>query len=346
MLKTAESVTPKHPDKMCDQISDAILDEYLKIDPKSRVAIETMGGHGNVYICGEVTAKSHVDHAIIKGIVLGITGKNYATTINIVEQSPEIAEGVDTGGAGDQGIMVGYATDENAEMIPEEVRLSRSLAQYLFKQFPFDGKTQITIDDETGKISAIVASFQNVSTEKLYQQILQWTIDEGLDDDTKDNFCDNFKVFINPAGDWKKGGFDADTGLTGRKLVVDNYGSKIPIGGGCFSGKDGTKVDRSGAYMARKVAVEYLTSKKNCKIIGNGIQDVLIRVAYSIGIKYPVEITAIINYKEGQTATINITEDYRERFAPQNIIKELKLDTPIFLETAKWGHFGHNFNWE
>jgi len=198
MLKTAESVTPKHPDKMCDQISDAILDEYLKKDPKSRVAIETMGGHGNVYICGEVTAKSHVDHAIIKAIVSGITGKNYATTINIVEQSPEIAEGVDTGGAGDQGIMVGYATDENAEMIPEEVRLSRSLAQFLFKQFPYDGKTQITIDSETGKITAIVVSFQNVSKGILYPQILRWCADSGINED---RFHKNALIYTNPAGD-------------------------------------------------------------------------------------------------------------------------------------------------
>ena len=236
-IKTAECVSPKHPDKLCDQISDAVLDAYLAKDKDARVAVEALGGHGKVYVVGEVTSHAHVD---IEPIIKRIAGK-VETEVRIVKQSPEIANGVDTGGAGDQGIMVGYACNETPELLPLETVLARRLNQNLFERWPYDGKTQVTI--KNGEVIAIVTSFQNAPGNELAAQILTWLKNEPLAKTYKP-----VEVHANPAGDWHIGGFDADTGLTGRKLVVDNYGPQIPIGGGCFSGKDPSKVDRSAAY--------------------------------------------------------------------------------------------------
>ena len=261
--RTAESVSPKHPDKLCDQISDAILDAYLKEDPDSRVAAETCGGHGVVFVTGEITSKAaDVD---IEKIVKRIAGDDMEVHTKIVKQSPEIASGVDTGGAGDQGIMIGYATDETPEMLPLEVVLSRHLNEFIYSKFPYDGKTQITIAPD-GTIDSIVASFQNVS-----QAELKTLVEEFIKDN---NLTGKLELHLNPAGDWNQGGFDADTGLTGRKLIVDNYGPRIAIGGGCYSGKDATKVDRSAAYMARKIAVDYLKNRH--------AHEVLVRLAYLV----------------------------------------------------------------
>jgi len=246
--KTAESVSPKHPDKLCDQISDAILDAYLKVDPKARVAIETVGGHGQVFVVGEVTATERID---VRPIVKRLAG-DVSQRHKIVHQSREIASGVDHGGAGDQGIMVGYATSETEELLPLEVVLSRQLNQYLFKLWPYDGKTQVTLKD--GKIVALVASFQHAKSDKLHTAVAQWL--KGKPQAKK------VLIYANPSGDWYQGGFDADSGLTGRKLIVDNYGPQVPIGGGAFSGKDATKVDRSAAYMARRIAVDYIKKHK------------------------------------------------------------------------------------
>ena len=249
--RTAESVSPKHPDKLCDQISDAILDAYLAKDPDSRVAAEVCGGHGVVFVTGEITSKAtDVD---IEKIVRRIAGDDLEVHTKIVKQSPEIAQGVDTGGAGDQGIMIGYATDETPEMLPREVVLSRNLNKYIYTKHPYDGKTQVTIAPD-GTISSIVASFQNVPTGELEQLVKEFITSNKLEG--------ALELHINPAGDWNQGGFDADTGLTGRKLIVDNYGPRIAIGGGCYSGKDPSKVDRSAAYMARRIAVDYLKSSK------------------------------------------------------------------------------------
>jgi len=321
-LRTAESVSPKHPDKICDQISDAILDAYLSNDPLSRVAIEVVGGHGKVYITGEVTSKSPAID--IKPIV-----KRLAGDIEIIEnfstQSPNIANGVDNGGAGDQGIMVGYATNETPELLPLECVLARSLNQNIFRKWPYDGKTQVTINN--GKIISIVASFQNVSQKDLEEQIISWLQTEPLaiyDDKT-------IKLYANPAGDWNIGGFDADSGLTGRKLVVDNYGPRIPIGGGAFSGKDATKVDRSAAYMARKIAVDYLKKYK--------ANEVFVYLAYAIGYDQPLEASVLIDGKQ------EIIEGYD--LSPNGIIELLDLRRPVFEATARYGHFGNkDFSWE
>lgn len=315
--RTAESVSPKHPDKICDQISDAILDAHLAEDPKARVAVDVAGGHGKVFVTGEVTSKA--THVNVEEIVKRIAGE--IEVINhIAPQSLEIAGGVDTGGAGDQGIMVGYATDETEELLPLEVVLSRNLNQFLFKKWPYDGKTQVTLKD--GEISTVVASFQNAPKAALEAAVKEWV-------STKIKVTPT--LHINPAGDWHQGGFDADAGLTGRKLVVDNYGPRIAIGGGCFSGKDATKVDRSAAYIARKIAIDYLKKHQ--------AHEVYVRLAYAIGFAQPVEATAIIDGKEIEVEGYDLS--------PRGIATFLDLKKPQFEQTARYGHFGHEaFAWE
>jgi S-adenosylmethionine synthetase len=317
-LKTAESVSPKHPDKLCDQISDAIVDAYLLKDPSARVAIETVGGHGELFVVGEITSLAKVD---IQPIVKRIAG-NVTLRQNIVQQSPEIANGVDSGGAGDQGIMVGYACNETPEYLPLETVLARKLNQHLFELWPYDGKTQVTL--RNGVIETIVASWQHVPADTLSTQVYIWLRHQDGALTTKP-----VTLHCNPAGDWNVGGFDADTGLTGRKLVVDNYGPHIPIGGGCFSGKDPSKVDRSAAYMARKIAIDYL-QKRNAK-------EVYCYLAYAIGVAEPVEATVHVDGAAEEVTGYDLT--------PQGIISILNLTQPIYEKTACYGHFGNGFLW-
>ena len=318
-IKTAEFVSPKHPDKICDFIADSILDAYLEGDKNSRVAIEVMGGHSLITINGEVTSTSNPD---IESIVKNIVGKDFKIISNIVLQSSQIARGVDTGGAGDQGIMKGYATSETETYLPLEYNLARNLCQKIFEIYPYDGKTQVTVDN--GVVTAVVASFQNTKNDELLELVK--------------NIIDSKEYFINPAGEWNQGGFDADTGLSGRKLIVDNYGPEITIGGGSFSGKDYTKVDRSGAYMARKIAVDLLEKYK--------AKEVYTKLAYAIGKSEPVMAVAVIVYssQEGNNSEeIDIT-DYD--LSPKGIHKYLKLDEVKFKETCTWGHFGRGFEWQ
>ncbi len=327
MKYTAEFITPMHPDKICDRISDAVLDFCLSQDPDSRVAVETMGGHGKLYILGEVTTKAKLKNKEINKICKRIAGQK-ATNIKIVRQSPRIANGVNIGGAGDQGIMIGYATRDNEEFIPQEAYLAKSLAKHIYKKYPYDGKTQITLNDK-GEVEAIVASFQNVPFLDLRDEVKSWA-EKNIQLKEKRSE-DNTRVFINPAGDWEIGGFEADTGLTGRKLAVDNYGPGVQIGGGAFSGKDPSKVDRSGAYMARRIAVDYLKNKPRAK-------EVLVRLAYAIGIDKPVMATVEIDGKEENIEGYDLS--------PNGIIKHLELKTPMYEKTAEWGHFGNEFNWD
>jgi S-adenosylmethionine synthetase len=320
--KTAESVSPGHPDKLCDQISDAILDAYLAKDPNARVAVESTGGHGKVFVVGEVTSKAHPD---VEPIVERIAGQGVDIEVRLVRQSPEIAQGVDTGGAGDQGIMVGYACADTLELLPLEVVLSRKLNQNLYERWPHDGKTQITLRD--GEIVSIVASFQHTPKDDLAAQVLTWLKHEPLAK-AKEGIV---QLHANPAGDWSQGGFDADTGLTGRKLVVDNYGPQVPIGGGCFSGKDPSKVDRSAAYMARRIAVDYLKRL--------GAKEVFCYLAYAIGEAQPLEATVIVDGKQQLVEGYDLT--------PKGIIDFLDLKRPIYEPTARYGHFGHTeFSWD
>lgn len=317
--RTAESVSPKHPDKLCDRISDAILDAYLAKDPNARVAAETCGGHGVVFVTGEIT--SAADEIDIPAIVHRIAGDDVEVHTKIVKQSPEIAQGVDTGGAGDQGIMIGYACSETDEMLPLEVVLARRLNQYIYNKHPYDGKTQITLAPDNS-VDSIVASFQNVPHDELEKLVREFIADNKL--------TGKLELHINPAGDWNQGGFDADTGLTGRKLIVDNYGPRIAIGGGCYSGKDPSKVDRSAAYMARRIAVDYLRKRH--------AHEVLARLAYAIGYAEPLEKTVIIDGKPEEIEGYDLT--------PNGIIKYLDLKRPIYEKTAEYGHYGEGFDWD
>ncbi len=316
MKKTAEFVSPKHPDKISDFIADSILDAYLENDFEARAAIEVMGGHNLITINGEVTSKSNPD---IEKLVKEIVGQNYKIITNIALQSPEIAQGVDKGGAGDQGIMRGYATNETPEYLPLEYVLARDLCQKIFAVYPYDGKTQVTIED--GKTLTVVASFQNTKNDellKLVKEIIK--ADEYL---------------INPAGEWSMGGFDADTGLSGRKLIIDNYGPQVPIGGGSFSGKDATKVDRSGAYMARYVAKNLVASRLG--------KEVWVSVAYAIGMAEPVMLEA--KNEKGEDLSKVVRENFD--FKPLSIIARFGLRAPIFRATSTYGHFGKpNLPWE
>lgn len=316
--RTAESVSPKHPDKICDQISDAILDAYLAKDPQARVAIDVCGGHGKVFVTGEVT--SAIGRVDVANIVKKLA-ENVEVIEHIAEQSSEIAQGVDVGGAGDQGIMVGYACSETPELLPLEVVLSRQLNQYLYEHWPYDGKTQVTL--RNGNVVSVVASFQYAAHDELKTRVTDWLARNHIDGDT-------VELHINPAGDWQQGGFDADAGLTGRKLIVDNYGPRIAIGGGAFSGKDPSKVDRSAAYMARKIAVDYLKNRH--------AKEVFVRLAYAIGYDQPLEQSVIVDGVHEVVVGYDLT--------PKGIITRLDLKRPIYEQTARYGHFGHGFDWE
>lgn len=331
--RTAESVSPKHPDKLCDQISDAILDAHLAQDSAARVAAEVCGGHGQVFITGEITSTA-TDIDLVE-IAKRIAGEDMEVFTNVVHQSPEIAQGVDTGGAGDQGIMIGYATSETPELLPLEVVLSRRLNQFIYAKHPFDGKTQITLtrDGDQTTVRSIVASFQNTPRAELRTLVEEFITKEqlaGADQTTDDLHFNGIELHLNPAGDWNQGGFEADTGLTGRKLIVDNYGPRIPIGGGCFSGKDPSKVDRSAAYMARKVAVDYLKNRH--------AKEVFVRLAYAIGYAEPLEKTIIIDGVAEEIEGYDLT--------PNGIINTLGLRRPIYEPTARYGHFGEGFDWD
>ena len=309
LLRTAESVSPKHPDKLCDQISDAILDAYLAQDPYARVAVEAVGGHGKVFVVGEATSNAKID---VEPIVKRIAGDVEVET-RIVEQSPEIARGVDAGGAGDQGVMIGYACNETPELLPLEFVLARSLNRFLFERWPYDGKTQVTIKGR--EMFALVASFQNTSHDELEAAVKEWArTQQYVSSCFVKGRNNNPTLHINPGGDWTVGGFDADTGLTGRKLVVDNYGPRIPVGGGAFSGKDPSKVDRSAAYMARTIAVDYLKRFQ--------ASEVYVQLAYAIGHKQPIQATVVVDGVE------KLIQGYD--LSPQGIIEYLQLREPTY----------------
>jgi len=325
VYRTAEFVSPKHPDKICDRISDRILDYCLNEDRDARVAVETMGGHGSIYVNGEITINTKKEIPVPHLVEEVMESSDYlqSTQVNIVKQSPEISRGVDTGGAGDQGIMVGYACDDNDEYVPEEYRLARSLCRHLYGKFPYDGKTQVTTRGDRNLF--VVTSFQNVDRITLHKEVSEWlkTEDYGL-----------MITHANPAGDWNQGGFDADAGLTGRKLVVDNYGPRVPIGGGAYSGKDPSKVDRSAAYMARHIAVEELKRK--------GLKECYVYLSYAIGEKEPLQMT--VHTPDKFDNTWDIPSHYP--VYPNEIIEFLDLKKPIYYETSQWGAYGNGFKWD
>jgi S-adenosylmethionine synthetase len=363
-LFTSESVTEGHPDKIADQISDAILDACLEQDPYSRVAAETLTATGLVVIAGEITTKAYVDlQGLVRGVVAsigydnalyGFDSNTCAVVSAIDKQSGDIAQGVDTGGAGDQGMMFGYASNETPELMPAPISLAHKLVRQLTAvrksgKLPYlrpDGKSQVTVEyDENGKparIDAVVISSQHsdsVSNEVLHADILKYVIQAVLPAEWLD---EHTKYYINPTGRFVIGGPMGDTGLTGRKIIVDTYGGVGRHGGGCFSGKDPTKVDRSAAYMARYIA-------KN--IVAAGLAErTEVELAYAIGVAEPVSVL-VETFGTGKISESKLTELVRKNFelTPKGIIESLNLRRPIYQKTAAYGHFGRNdpdFTWE
>lgn len=337
---TTESVTSGHPDKVCDQISDAVLDAALSVDPTSRVAVESFGSHGFMMIGGEVRTKANIDFAKIARDVYADIGytEPLDIAVHVAVQSGDIAMGVDNGGAGDQGIMYGYATNETKEMLPLGVVLSHALARRLEKLrkdatltwLRPDGKTQVTIAE--GKVITALTSTQH--TEGVSQEEIRAKLIEHLFTPVLGN-VEGIEILVNPTGQFIQGGFEADAGLTGRKIMVDTYGGLMPHGGGAFSGKDATKVDRSAAYMCRFVA-------KN--LVANGYaKKALVSVAYAIGRVEPVMVEAFDEEGKNLTDIVNKNFDFR----PRAIIERLGLTKPVFRPTAAYGHFGvEGRSWE
>jgi S-adenosylmethionine synthetase len=379
-LFTSESVTEGHPDKMADQISDAILDAIIAEDPKARVAVETLLTTGVAVVAGEVTTRAYVDvQDIVRKTVLeigytrakyGFDGETCAVLSSIHSQSPDIALGVDEAaeykegqkaedefekiGAGDQGMMFGYATNETEELMPLPIMLAHKLAMKLAEvrkngTVPFlrpDGKTQVTIEyDENDKpirVDTVLISTQHepdVTIPEIKEALVKYVIDPVIPENLRD---EKMRILVNPTGRFVLGGPSADTGLTGRKIIVDTYGGAIPHGGGAFSGKDPTKVDRSAHYFARYVA-------KN--VVAAGLADrFMIQVAYAIGVARPVSI--MINTfgtaKVDEEKLLKVITELFD-FRPGAIIKKLDLLRPIYKKTAAYGHFGRNdpdFTWE
>ncbi len=372
-LFTSESVTEGHPDKMCDQISDAILDALLEQDPMSRVACETCTNTGFVMVMGEITTKAYVDiQKVVRDTAreigydcseYGFDGNTCAVLTAIDEQSADIALGVDKAleakenkmtdeqleaiGAGDQGMMFGYATNETEEYMPYPIALAHKLARQLtkvrkdgtLKYLRPDGKTQVTVEyDENGKpihLDAVVLSTQHnpdVSQEQIHEDIKKYIFDEIL---PKELIDEKTKYFINPTGRFVIGGPNGDSGLTGRKIIVDTYGGYARHGGGAFSGKDCTKVDRSASYAARYVA-------KN--IVAAGLADRCeIQVSYAIGVAHPTSVM-VDTFGTGKVSDEKLVDIIRENFdlRPAGIIKMLDLRRPIYKQTAAYGHFGRN----
>ena len=363
-LFTSESVTEGHPDKIADQVSDAILDACLEQDPYSRVAAETLTATGLVVIAGEITTKAYVDfQSLVRGVVAsigydnalyGFDSNTCAVISSINKQSGDISQGVDTGGAGDQGMMFGYASNETPELMPAPISLAHKLTRQLTAvrksgKLPYlrpDGKSQVTVEyDENHKpvrIDAVVISSQHsesISNEELHADILKYVIQAVLPAAWLD---EHTKYHINPTGRFVIGGPMGDTGLTGRKIIVDTYGGAGRHGGGAFSGKDPTKVDRSAAYVARYIA-------KN--IVAAGLADrAEVQLAYAIGVADPVSVR-VDTFGTGKVSETKLTELVRKNFSltPKGIIESLNLRRPIYRQTAAYGHFGRtepDFTWE
>jgi S-adenosylmethionine synthetase len=362
-LFTSESVTEGHPDKISDQISDAVLDEVLRQDANGRVACETLVTTGLVVIAGEITTKAQIDFSQVARETIREIGYTRAKfgfdcdTCSVLtavgRQSPDIAMGVDTGGAGDQGLMFGFACNETQELMPLPIQLAHQLAERLAEtrrsgDLPYlrpDGKSQVTIEYRDGRpfrVDAVVISTQHdakVENKQLRDEVLEQVIKPTISPELIDK---NTKYHINPTGRFVTGGPQGDAGLTGRKIIVDTYGGYAPHGGGAFSGKDPTKVDRSAAYMARYIA-------KN--VVSAGLADrCLVQLAYAIGVSDPVSVLVDTSGtgRVGEDALANLVRGHFE-LTPHGIIQSLNLRSPIYRKTAAYGHFGRRlegFTWE
>ena len=359
---TSESVTEGHPDKLCDTISDCILDAYLKQDKSARVAVETFASGNKITIAGQVTAKGkEIDiEKLVRETIkeIGYDNENidmdYRTCkidINITKQSPDIALGVDVGGAGDQGIMFGFACDETPEYMPYAISMAHKLSKRLTdvrknKEIDYlrpDGKTQVTVEyenDRPKRIETILVSTQHnegIHQDRLKKDVLEKVIKPVI---PKNMIDENTKIYMNPTGKFVIGGPLGDTGLTGRKIIVDTYGGYARHGGGAFSGKDASKVDRSATYMLRHIA-------KN--IVANGYaRKCEIQISYAIGMKEPLSIQ-VNTFETGAISEDELIAKIRKTFdlTPDGIIKYLELDKPIYSQTTNYGHFGkENLTWE
>ena len=359
---TSESVTEGHPDKIADQVSDAILDEALRQDPRSRVACETLVTTGLCVVAGEITTKAVIDvKTLVRKVIceigydnaeFGFDGKTCGIIDCIQTQSPDIAMGVDTGGAGDQGLMFGYACNETKELMPLPIMLAHKLTRQLSvmrrnKTMPFlraDGKSQVSVEYVDGKparIDAVVVSTQHdeMDIDKLRKLVRKHVIDPVVPKEMVDR---NTKYHINPTGRFVIGGPHGDTGLTGRKIIVDTYGGMGRHGGGAFSGKDPTKVDRSACYMARYVAKNIVAAKL--------AERVEVQLAYAIGVAEPVSVL-VNTFGTGKIEESKITALVLKHFqlTPKGMIESLRLRRPIYRATAAFGHFGRtekSFTWE
>ncbi len=361
-LFTSESVTEGHPDKMADQVSDAVLDAVLGQDKKGRVACETLLKTGYVMIAGEITTSARVDYPrlardVVKRIgytggEMGFDGNTCAVLVAVDQQSPDIGQGVDTGGAGDQGMMFGYACDETPELMPAPITYAHAVTRQLAKArrssvgfLRPDGKSQVSVEYRGGKVARIdtvVVSTQHsadVSNKKLHAAIREEVIAKALPKKLVDR---KTKVFINPTGRFVVGGPMGDTGVTGRKIIVDTYGGMGRHGGGAFSGKDPSKVDRSAAYMGRYIAKNVVAAglARRCEV----------QVAYAIGVAEPVSVM-VDTFGTGAAPEDKIAAAVREvfMFTPRAIIEGLDLLRPIYEKTAAYGHFGRTekeFTWE
>ncbi len=359
---TSESVTEGHPDKIADQVSDAILDEVLRQDPRSRVACETLVTTGLCVVAGEITTKAVIDvKTLVRKVICdigydnaeyGFDGKTCGIMDCIQTQSPDIAMGVDTGGAGDQGLMFGYACNETKELMPLPIMLAHQLTKQLSvmrrsKKMPFlrsDGKSQVSVEYVDGKptrIDAVVVSTQHdeMDIERLRKLVRKNVIDPVIPKNMVDK---NTKYHINPTGRFVIGGPHGDTGLTGRKIIVDTYGGMGRHGGGAFSGKDPTKVDRSACYMARYVAKNIVAAK-----LADRVE---VQLAYAIGVAEPVSVL-VNTFGTGKIEESKITDLVLKHFelTPKGMSESLKLRRPIYRETAAFGHFGRTektFTWE
>jgi S-adenosylmethionine synthetase len=362
-LFTSESVTEGHPDKISDQISDAVLDAALTADPKARVACETLVTTGLVVVAGEITTDAMLDYSKIARETIreiGYTHSSYgfdcdtcAVLSALDRQSPDIAMGVDTGGAGDQGLMFGYACNETQELMPLPIQLAHQLTRRLSEarksgELPYlrpDGKSQVTVEYRDGRpfrLDAVVISSQHaddVTNEKLRSEIQKHVIEHTVSPELLDK---DTKYHINPTGRFVTGGPKGDAGVTGRKIIVDTYGGYAPHGGGAFSGKDPTKVDRSAAYMARYIA-------KN--IVAAGLSErCMVQLAYAIGVADPVSVY-VDTQGTGRISDAALSKLVRDHFelTPRGIIESLNLRRPIYKATAAYGHFGRSedgFTWE